>query len=439
MSSSTSDVDILPPHRPSSTPKIDNFQTNLTLMKQQGHTSTELLSWLKQHGVTASPRTLDRRLRKWGVRRKATAQIDDQLAERVNWLFHHTLLNDSQIANRIIEEDGLITSQNQVKEVRQLFGWRRNQNSDSTSSQQLTTQRHVQSLIQQGPGRTFGRRWAITYLRHHFGHKARQYDVTNAQKLFDPVGVASRLPGIRFSRLDNYITSGPNFLWCLDGHDKLTQYGFQIYAAVDAYSRKIIWSYCGNANRAQLSVLKQYLTAVKSQGFCPNFLRTDKGTETIMLADAHFSLYVEAALREQWSEEQYLAIRLTDCYIYGPSTRNIRIEGLWRQQRYTTTGTWISYFAYLKDADVYRQWERADRIILLFVFMPIIRQELVTFVNTHNAHPIRRQRNRVHHVAGVPNELYRRPSCGFAIDQGVVNEWENKVAGYGEWSRSVFH
>src|SRR4051812_25370585 len=101
----------------------------------------------------------------------------------------------------------------------------------------------------------------------------------------------------RFSRLDNYVTSGPNFLWCLDGHDKLTQYWIQIYAAVDAYSRKIIWSYCGNANRAQLSVLRQYLTAVKSQGFCPNFLRTDKGTETIMLADAHFSLYVEAALR----------------------------------------------------------------------------------------------------------------------------------------------
>jgi hypothetical protein len=91
------------------------------------------------------------------------------------------------------------------------------------------------------------------------------------------------------------------------------------------------------------------------------------------------------AVREQWSEEQYLAVRLTDCYIYGPSTRNIRVEGLWRQQSYTTTGTWVSYFAYLKDADVYRQWEPADRIVLLFVFMPIIRQELVTFVDTHNA------------------------------------------------------
>jgi hypothetical protein len=78
-------------------------------MKQQGHINTELLDWLKQHGIATSSTTLERRLREWGVRRKAATQIDDQLTERVNWLFHHTLLDDSQIASRIIE-DGLITS-----------------------------------------------------------------------------------------------------------------------------------------------------------------------------------------------------------------------------------------------------------------------------------------------------------------------------------------
>ena len=47
-----------------------------------------------------------------------------------------------------------------------------------------------------------------------------------------------------------------------------------------------------------------------------------------MLTDAYFSLYVEAALREQWLENEYLAVRLTDYYIYGLSIRNIRVEGL---------------------------------------------------------------------------------------------------------------
>src|SRR5271155_257101 len=41
---------------------------------------------------------------------------------------------------------------------------------------------------------------------------ARQYDVANAQRLFDPEGVASRLPGMRTKRLENYITAGPDYL-----------------------------------------------------------------------------------------------------------------------------------------------------------------------------------------------------------------------------------
>src|SRR5947199_1830936 len=131
-----------------------------------------------------------------------------------------------------------------------------------------------------GEGLSFGRRWAITYLRHRFGHRARQLDVANALKLLNPEGVASRTPGLRKKRLENYITAGPDYLWCLDGHDKLAQYGIEIYAAVDAYSRKIIWFYCGSSNRTQLSVLNQYLRAVKTRGICPSFIRTDKGTET---------------------------------------------------------------------------------------------------------------------------------------------------------------
>jgi hypothetical protein len=63
MSSPTGDVGTLPPCGPSSTPKLD-FQTNLTLMRQQVHTNAELPDWLKQHGVITGSTTLERRLRK---------------------------------------------------------------------------------------------------------------------------------------------------------------------------------------------------------------------------------------------------------------------------------------------------------------------------------------------------------------------------------------
>jgi hypothetical protein len=80
--------------------------------------------------------------------------------------------------------------------------------------------------------------------------------------------------------------NGPNWLWCLDGHDKLKPYGFEIYGCVDAYSRKIIWFFVGASNATAVSVLKQYLQAVKTHR-CPNRLRTDEGREVPMMADVH--------------------------------------------------------------------------------------------------------------------------------------------------------
>ncbi|KAM4060319.1 hypothetical protein HRG_014236 [Hirsutella rhossiliensis] len=43
-----------------------------------------------------------------------------------------------------------------------------------------------------------------------------------------------------------FLVPGPNYQWCIDGHDKLKAYGFEIYAAIDAYSRNIIWFYIGH-------------------------------------------------------------------------------------------------------------------------------------------------------------------------------------------------
>ena len=68
--------------------------------------------------------------------------------------------------------------------------------------------------------------------------------------------------------------------------------------------------------------------AVKARGLYPSFISTDKGIETIILADAHFSLFTEAVLAEHWPDEEYNSLRITDCYIYGPSTRNVRVKGL---------------------------------------------------------------------------------------------------------------
>jgi hypothetical protein len=55
-------------------------------------------------------RTLERRLAEWGARHNTLIPITDELAERVNDLFYYTLLNDSQIAARIREDNGYPTT-----------------------------------------------------------------------------------------------------------------------------------------------------------------------------------------------------------------------------------------------------------------------------------------------------------------------------------------
>jgi hypothetical protein len=77
--------------------------------------------------------------------------------------------------------------------------------------------------------------------------------VRQALQILDNHNMTLRAPGMRRKRQENYIVPEPDWLWCLDGHDKLVRYGIEIYGSVDAYSRKIVWFYVGVSNRTQVS------------------------------------------------------------------------------------------------------------------------------------------------------------------------------------------
>ena len=76
-------------------------------------------------GIRVSLSTLSCQLRDWDLRRHTKVTVSDEFAERVNFLFHHTLFSDSQIASKMTDEDGLEISDDQVQEIRLLFGWNR--------------------------------------------------------------------------------------------------------------------------------------------------------------------------------------------------------------------------------------------------------------------------------------------------------------------------
>jgi hypothetical protein len=312
---------------------LDSHHQFIQQQVEDGQTNAQIVAALFRRGMQTSKRSLRRRLQFWGLRRQQNV-INDEMVEAVKYIFHYTTLNDAQIADRVTTDYKLQITARQVRTIRSKFSWLRASTGAKKAAQFATTRQLMEYEIINGPARTFGRRWFITYLRQQLGFKARRDDVAALLLDIDDKAVIARRPGLRKIRLENYTTPGPNFLWCLDGHDKFSQYGIEIYAAVDAFSRKIIWFYVGNSNRTPISVVRQYLNAVQSTGICPRFIRSDRGTETVLLADLHFSLFIEAALREQWSDEDYHDLRPSECYIYGPSTQNIRIEGLWRQQRF---------------------------------------------------------------------------------------------------------
>lgn len=136
-----------------------------------------------------------------------------------------------------------------------------------------------------------------------------------------------------------FIVPGPNYAWSIDGHMKLAPYGIEIYAAIDAYSRYIIWIYVGISGLTAVSVLSQYLDAVKAANILPHLLRSDRGNETLLIADAHWQFH-----RTKSPDIQFRAV-----YAYGTSNENQRIESWWTQLTSGALPYWrVSFLTYLR-------------------------------------------------------------------------------------------
>ena len=432
------------------TTTIDYYAPQLIQMATMNATQDDMLSWLYQNGVQVSLRTLQRRLADWDVKNREFSRVKDdaaidQLTKEVDHLFHtQPTYSDAQIACRIAEDHGLHSTSSQIKQIRLQHSWlRRNNDFEAAQAQQAETTDFIQNLLQNGQTRQYGRRYLITHLARKHGHRAQGRHVREALRTLDIYGTTLRTPGMKQKRRENYIVPGPDWLWCLDGHDKLAKYGIEIYGCVDAYSRKIIWFFVGISNRTQVSVVRQYLHAIKSVGYCPNYLRTDRGRETPMMADAHYYFYHTACFNDDsLSNEAFNQICFADCYLFGKSTRNIKIEALWGQLISGQTELWMLFFPTKLEAEgLWRGDLACDTVILIYIFIPIIRDEIFNWVADRNATPIRPQRHRSQHVPGIPNDLYRgsenAPRQGFTFDQDLHTELEDNVAEYGKSQRFI--
>ena len=101
-------------------------------------------------------------------------------------------------------------------------------------------------------------------------------------KSLDPEGVTLR-SGHKLRRR-TYRSQGPNFIWHIDGYDKLKPFGFAIHGAIDGYSRKILWLRVLPSNNNPKIIGSLYLSYVIQSNVTPKIIRADRGSENAVVA-----------------------------------------------------------------------------------------------------------------------------------------------------------
>ncbi|EXM13626.1 hypothetical protein RAB80_014374 [Fusarium oxysporum f. sp. vasinfectum] len=420
---------------------IDQYRDYITFLYLNGASRSKIRHKLrKRHQIAVDLSTISRRMASWGLPRQQSRTIETpELIEAIprpylpRWSYREADLECPSEAR-------LAHHQKRFK-------------TDQTSPGPPLEQVIVEMAQRSNAIAGYGRRFLQPYLRQQQQPWVPRDPLFEMYKIMFPNEVEMRKRMMRRKK-GQFLVPGPNYQWCIDGHDKLKAYGFEIYAAIDAYSRNIIWFYVGHSATTALSVLKQYLAACDTYGFRPWFLQADRGSETPLVAAAHWNFALAAGGCVEWNGQVFQqGKRLKGSYKAAPSTKNVKIEGWWERMLHVCSRQWVDYFGELARDGDFDGSMLEDQVAIYAVFEGVLRQELFDFVEAWNLHKIRLQKNRPHVVHGQPWMNYHYPdsdkACnwGIPIDRPVLGEMLRPLAGIDistclepetkEWCRGV--
>ena len=222
-------------------------------------------------------------------------------------------------------------------------------------------------------------------------------------KILDPEGVEARCQ--HQLRRREYKTKGPNYIWHIDGYDKLKPYGFCVHGAIDGYSRKILWLEVANSNNNPRFITKYYLDYARHVGGTARIIRADRGTENGSIE------VIQHFFRRESNDEFGGDLS----FMYGRSTSNQRIEAWWGVLRKQCTDWWMRYFKDLRDQGLFCDDDVIHRECLKFCYMSILRKELYKVAELWNSHRIRPSSN-PESPSGRPDILYHVPQSSNTQD-----------------------
>ena len=107
--------------------------------------------------------------------------------------------------------------------------------------------------------------------------------VRQVLKILDPAEGVDLRSKHRLRRR-TYNAKGPNYLWHIDGYDKLKPFGFCIHGAIDGFSRRILWLEVASSNNDPKIIGQYYTDYVRRIGGTARIIRADRGTENVDVA-----------------------------------------------------------------------------------------------------------------------------------------------------------
>ena len=274
-----------------------------------------------------------------------------EFLEKVEF-YHHLGLNQDEILSYLVELDHIVISKRTLKRVlssAQLF--RRKQYSDLLEV----------ALFIEGKMETSDKLhgYKLMHLKCiQSGYTVTQETVRLLLQIIDPLGVQLRSRGKLRRRI--YTNPGPDFMWHIDSYDKLKPYGICINGCIDGYSRYIIWLEAFKTNSDPAVIGSYFMSAVERRMGCPKRMRADRGTE---------NGHVENILK--FLRYEHLDEFSNQCFLYGSSNHNQRIEAWWSYLRNHNAQFWMSHFQALKNEDKFTG-DFLDKNLLQFCFMNLI-------------------------------------------------------------------
>lgn len=122
--------------------------------------------------------------------------------------------------------------------LRLAVGMRRRTERKNFSEHNTIMRKVLEQQLESGQTSLYGQR--LTYQRiRQCGIPVGRDRMFEILRTIDPVGVSERIFGMQKIPRGIFSVPGINFVLSVDGHHKMCEYGIEVYAGIDAYSRLV--------------------------------------------------------------------------------------------------------------------------------------------------------------------------------------------------------